>query len=327
MTKQIKGTALLLLAALIWGSTFVAQSVGMDLVGPFTFQATRQILGFIVLLPVIFLRRKANIDPANKDKTKKDFKKLLGYGALCGAILFCACNLQQFGLTMGTTAGKSGFITALYIILVPIAGIFFKKKTGVKVWIAVVLAVVGLYFLCIKENSFTIGKGELLTLACSICFTCHILVIDHVSPKVDGVQLSALQFLFSGLISFVCMLFTETVVMKDVLACWLPICYAGILSCGVAYTLQILAQREIYFRVIKDAVHTACAEATNLREARIGVGKGICNINENRDIETPNGWWIGRHGKGYSNKKMTVIQLIDNAGKKIACGVIRKGRK
>lgn len=244
MTKQIKGTALLLLAALIWGSTFVAQSVGMDLVGPFTFQATRQILGFIVLLPVIFLRDKANSDPGHKTKTKNERRMLLAYGALCGAILFCACNLQQFGLMEGATAGKSGFITALYIILVPIAGIFFKKKTGIKIWIAVVLAVVGLYFLCITDENFTIGKGELLTLTCSICFTAHILVIDHVSPKVDGVRLSALQFLFSGLISLICMLLTETVVWKDVLACWLPICYAGVLSCGVAYTLQILAQRD-----------------------------------------------------------------------------------
>lgn len=239
MSKQIKGTLLLLLAALIWGSTFVAQAVGTDLVGPFTFQATRQILGFFVLLPIIYLRDKAN--PENKTKCSK--KTLLLYGALCGAILFCACNLQQFGLAYGTTAGKSGFITALYVVLVPIVGMFFGKKTNIKVWVAVILAVVGLYYLCISNEKLTIGTGELLTLACAVCFTAHILVIDHISPKVDGVRLSALQFLFSGLLSLVCMLFTETFIWKDVLSCWLPICYAGILSCGVAYTLQIIAQK------------------------------------------------------------------------------------
>lgn len=234
---------MLLLAAIIWGSTFVAQDVSTELIGPFTFQAVRQIMGFVVLLPIILLRSKANSDRANRTKTKKDRLLLLTYGALCGAILFCACILQQFGLK-DTTAGKSGFITALYIVLVPIAGMFFGKKTGLGIWFAVVLSIVGLYFLCIPDNSFTIGRGELLTLACSICFTAHILVIDHIGNRVDGVQLSALQFLFSGLISLVCMFFTEIFVWKEVLRCWLPICYAGILSCGVAYTLQILAQRE-----------------------------------------------------------------------------------
>ena len=243
MSKQLKGTLMLLLAALIWGSTFVAQDVGMDLIGPFTFQAIRQIMGFFVLLPVILLRSKANKDPSKSQDRKKERRILLGYGALCGLILFFACNLQQFGLIY-TTAGKSGFITALYIVLVPIAGTFFGKKGGIGVWMAVLFSVVGLYFLCINGDSFSLGKGELLTLLCALCFTVHILVIDHVSPKADGVALSALQFLFSGLISLVFMIFTETVIWKDVLACWLPICYAGLLSCGVAYTLQIVAQRD-----------------------------------------------------------------------------------
>ena len=221
----------------------MAQDVSVDAIGPFTFQGTRQILGFFVLLPVIALRRKANSDPRHKQQTGKYRKTLLLSGLACGVILFCACNLQQFGLKY-TTAGKSGFITALYIIMVPIAGLLFGKKTGGGIWIAVGLAVSGLYLLCVEKGSFAIGKGELLTLACSLCFTVHILVIDKVSPKVDGVELSALQFLVSGVISVVCMLLTETVVWHDVLACWLPICYAGVLSCGVAYTLQIVAQKD-----------------------------------------------------------------------------------
>jgi len=243
MSKQIKGTLMLLLAALLWGSTFVAQDVSVDLIGPFTFQGTRQILGCLVLLPVIALRRKANNDPHRAQSSGQYRKTLLLSGLACGVVLFAACNLQQFGLKY-TTAGKSGFITALYIVMVPIAGMLFRKKTGAWIWGAVALAVAGLYLLCVEKGSFTIGRGELLTLACSLCFTVHILVIDRVSPKVDGVELSALQFLVSGIISLICMLLTEKFVLADVLRCWLPICYAGVLSCGVAYTLQIVAQKD-----------------------------------------------------------------------------------
>jgi len=243
MSKQIRGTLMLLLTALIWGSTFVAQDVSVDTIGAFTFQGTRQILGFFVLLPLIALRRKANFDPNRRQYQKKYTKTLLLSGLACGVVLFAACNLQQFGLKY-TTAGKSGFITALYIVLVPIAGIFWGRKTGAGIWAAVLLSVAGLYLLCVEKGAFTIGKGELLTLCCSLCFTVHILVIDKVSPRVDGVELSALQFLVSGIVSIVCMLFTESFVLADVLHCWLPICYAGVLSCGVAYTLQIVAQKD-----------------------------------------------------------------------------------
>lgn len=255
MSKQIKGTLLLLLAALIWGSTFVAQDVSVDIIGAFTFQGTRQIIGFFVLLPVIALRRKANLDPGNFEDRSAYRKTLLLSGLACGIILFAACNLQQFGLKY-TSAGKSGFVTALYIVMVPIAGLLFGKKTGKGIWAAVVLAILGLYLLCVEKDSFSIGKGELLTLGCSLCFTAHILVIDKVSAKVDGVELSALQFLFSGIISVVCMFATETVVWRDVLSCWLPICYAGFLSCGVAYTLQIVAQKDTNPTVASIAMST-----------------------------------------------------------------------
>lgn len=232
---------MLLMAAMIWGAAFVAQSVGMVYVGPFTFQAFRQMLGCLVLVPVIVLRDKAGSE-VNRPKTKKDYLLLLGSGALCGLILFCACTFQQIGL-LYTTAGKSGFITALYIILVPVVGIFLGRKAGLNLWISVTLSLAGLYFLCM-DGSFALGKGEVLTLLCALCFTAHILFLDFISPKVDGVRLSCLQFFFCSIISAPFMLLTETVVFKDVLSCWLPICYTGILSCGVAYTLQILAQKD-----------------------------------------------------------------------------------
>lgn len=241
MSKQFKGTAMLLLAAMIWGAAFVAQSVGMDYVGPFTFQAVRQMLGCLVLIPIIILRDKAGSEP-NRPKAGKDYLLLLGSGALCGLILFCACTFQQLGL-LYTTAGKSGFITALYIIMVPIVGVFLKRKAGLNLWVSVALSLVGLYFLCM-DGSLSLGKGEALTLLCALCFTVHILFLDYVSPKVDGVRLACLQFFFCSIISVPFMLLTETVVLKDILACWLPICYTGILSCGVGYTLQILAQKD-----------------------------------------------------------------------------------
>jgi len=244
MSKQIKATIMLLIGALIWGSTFVAQDVGIELVGVFTFQAVRMLMGSLVLLPVILLRDKAAFDKGQQQKSRAERLSLLKYGALCGVLLFFACTLQQAGLVY-TTAGKSGFITALYIILVPITGLFFGKKVSISLAVSAVLAVVGLYFLCVNGGKFSLGRGELLTLACSVCFTVHILVIDRISQKVDGVRLSSLQFFFGGLLSLVCMLLTETFVLADVLRCWLPIVYAGVLSCGVAYTLQIVAQKDI----------------------------------------------------------------------------------
>lgn len=241
MSKQIKGTAMLLLAAMVWGAAFVAQSVGMDHVGPFTFQATRQLLACIVLLPIIVLRDRAGGD-INRPKNKADRITLWKAGFVCGALLFIAASLQQFGL-LHTTPGKSGFITALYVIMVPIFGIFLKKKIPFAVWISVILALIGLYFLCM-DGSMTLGKGELLTLACALCFTFHILFLSHISHKVDGVRLACLQFFFCGLISIPFMLLTEKVNLSDILACWLPICYTGMISSGVGYTLQIVAQRD-----------------------------------------------------------------------------------
>ena len=242
MKTQLKGTALLLLAAMIWGAAFTAQTVGMDYVGPFTFQSVRQLLGCLVLLPVIALRDRTGASRDTRPKTKKDRLYLLFCGALCGTVLFCACSLQQIGL-LTTSAGKSGFLTALYIILVPLVGLFLGKKLHLHILFAAVIALIGLYFLCLTDG-LSVARGEILTIGCAVCFTAHILILDRVSGRVDGVRLSCLQFLFCGLLSVPFMLLTETVAAADILACWLPICYTGLLSCGVAYTLQIIAQKD-----------------------------------------------------------------------------------
>ena len=168
-------------------------------------------------------------------------KELYIGGIFCGLALFVASNLQQFGIQY-TTVGKAGFITALYIVIVPVLGIFLKKTVGVKVWISVLLAVAGLYLLCITEG-FSIGGGDFLVLLCALCFSVHILVIDYFSPRVDGVRMSCIQFFVCGLLSGVGMLLTERFSWSAVVQGWMPVLYAGVFSCGVAYTLQIVGQK------------------------------------------------------------------------------------
>ncbi len=241
-----KSPLLLLLTAIIWGTAFVAQSVGMDHVGGFTFNCTRSLLGGIVLIPCIFLLDKIN----GKEKQEKQEHKnrgsekiLLTGGICCGTALFIASNLQQFGIKY-TSVGKAGFITAMYIIIVPILGMFLKKRTGLRVWISVLLAVAGLYLLCITEG-FSIGMGDFLVLLCAIVFAVHILVIDYFSPMVDGVKLSCIQFLVCGILSGVCMFLFEEPSLPAIGQAWMPIAYAGVMSCGVAYTLQIIGQKDM----------------------------------------------------------------------------------
>lgn len=238
MSKRFTGNLLLLLTAMIWGAAFVAQSVGMDYVEPFTFQACRSLLGSLVLLPVIaVMDRRGN---AKKPSNAAERKHLLLSGLLCGLFLFTACSLQQLGIQY-TTAGKSGFITSLYIILVPLLGLCMKKKVRAWIWGSVALALAGLYLLCGGDLS-SIGKGELLTLGCALAFSFHILFIDRVSAEVDGVRLSCIQFFVMAAISAVVMFAAEHPSLENIARCWLPIAYAGILSCGVAYTLQIIGQ-------------------------------------------------------------------------------------
>lgn len=244
---QLRNSFLLLLTAAIWGVAFVAQSVGMDYVGPFTFNMIRSVIGGIVLIPCIFLLDK--ISPKEKKELsakeqKKERKTLLTGGICCGILLAFATNFQQIGIQY-TTVGRAGFITACYIIIVPLIGItFFKKKCRSTIWLAVILALVGLYLLCITEE-FSIGYGDFLVLICSFLFSLHILVIDYFSPLVDGVKMSCIQFFVCGIVSGIPALFTETIVWTNVLQAWMPVLYAGVMSCGVAYTLQIVGQKNM----------------------------------------------------------------------------------
>lgn len=237
MSKRMIGNIMLLAAAMIWGASFVAQVVGLEYVGPFTFLAVRSLLGSLVLLPVIAILDKTGI--SQKPTSQKEKKTLLMGGCLCGLFLFTACAFQQVGL-MTTEAGKGGFLTALYIILVPVFGLFFKRKVSPWVWLAVMLALVGLYLLC--AGDMTMGVGEILLILCAVAFSGHIMVIDNFSPHVDGVRLSCLQFFVCGLICLVIALFTEDISLATLKQCWIPIAYSGIMSAGAGYTLQILGQ-------------------------------------------------------------------------------------
>lgn len=236
-----KNSAALLLAAFVWGVAFVAQSVGMDYVEPFTFNGIRCLIGSLVLLPCIFFFDRFKTSE-EKEVVKNSRKTLWIGGILCGAILFVATNAQQIGIQY-TSAGKAGFITALYIVFVPIIGIFLKKKCSWNVWVSVVIAVIGFYLLCVKDG-LSLSKGDLWVLVCALVFPFHIWTVNHFAPMVDGVRLSCIQFLVCGILSGICMFFTETPDIGNILQAWMPLLYAGVLSCGLGYTLQIVGQKD-----------------------------------------------------------------------------------
>jgi len=233
---------MLMTTAIIWGAAFVAQSVGMDYVGPYTFNGIRFILGAVVLLP--FMARTKRLSPADESGAAvRPFDRALWLGGIvCGIVLFAASSLQQIGLQTASP-GKAGFITALYILFVPLMGLPFGKKVSPNVWIGVFLSAIGLYLLCMREG-LRLDRGDVAVLLSAVVFSLHIWAIDYLSPKVNGVALSCIQFFVAGALGLAVMLAFEKPVLSQVLACWLPIGYAGFLSCGVAYTLQVLAQRE-----------------------------------------------------------------------------------
>lgn len=245
---SFKGVILLLLTALIWGSSFVSQSEGSKLVEAFTFNAIRTLLGAFFLLPFIFIRDKIQSKKMTGEQIEKrraDDKKILIYGSILGVVLCAATNLQQFAFVdPNHSAGKIAFITAMYMFIVPFLGLFFKKRVSVVTWICVFIALVGLYFLCIDERGFkSISVSDILALLCAVFFSFQILMIEKFAPNYDGIKLSCVQFFVSGLISFVLMFIFETPKLSAIKSACIPILYSGILSCGVAYTLQIVGQK------------------------------------------------------------------------------------
>lgn len=237
----LRQSLILLLTATIWGVAFVSQSVGMDYVGPFTFNAIRSLLGAAVLVPVIFLLKKIRKKQGQEEAGREDRKTLLTGGICCGVILAVASSFQQFGIQY-TTVGKAGFITAMYIILVPLFGFFLKKRVGLKVGVSVVIAVAGLYLLCMTET-LKPEAGDVRVLLCAVVFSFHIMAVDHFSPLADGVKMSCIQFFTCGILCGVCMFLFEKPQLSMILAAWKPILYAGVLSCGAGYTLQIIGQK------------------------------------------------------------------------------------
>lgn len=272
--SRLAGSGILLLTAFIWGMAFTAQSAGMDYVGPFTMNCARSVLGGVALLPLIVWNRvrtgrKRTVSAGETEVREKrnggakdgtalhdsheEMRQMKGAasecsrratligGVCCGAILAVASSLQQIGIIY-TTVGKAGFITTLYIVMVPLMGIFRKKKVSGRVWISVALAAVGMYLLCMNE-SFTVNPGDIYVFGCAIAFTGHILVIDHFSPKADGVAMSCIQFFTCAVLCGAAMLVAETPTWENIRAAAVPILYAGIMSSGVGYTLQIIGQK------------------------------------------------------------------------------------
>ena len=241
--KSLRGSLLLLLGSVIWGAAFVAQRVGMDHVGPYTFNGVRMLLAWLVMVPVtrIFESRAAR----NPEYKAPDTREQRLAGILCGTLLFVATSLQQMGLVT-TTAGKAGFITALYVVLVPVtAWLLFRKNPGRIIWLGVAVAVVALWLLCMPAGGgFQLQGGDLLVLGCAVCFTFQILCVDHYAPRVSGVRLARDEFLVTGGLSMLIALVAETVTAEGIREALIPILYAGVMSGAVGYTLQVLGQRD-----------------------------------------------------------------------------------
>lgn len=232
MNTRIKYNLLLVFAAMIWGSAFVAQKSG-GTIGGFTYNGIRTLLGGLVLIPIYFLLRK-----------NKEMKTSIMGGIFCGLALFIASNFQQFGIN-NTSASKAGFITSLYAIIVPFLSIFLHKKIRPIVWVSVVISLAGLYLLNYSAEGLSINTGDIQLMLCALAFAFQILIIDHYSDHVNGVLMSATQFIVAGLLSIVCMFLFEKPQINDILASWWPIVYAGVFSCAIAYTLQIVGQRYV----------------------------------------------------------------------------------
>ena len=252
MKSKPLNSLLLVITALIWGTAFVAQSKGGDALGAYSFNCLRSFIGFLVVIPVIIVTDR--IEPSKKPKTKADKKRVLLGGIACGIALCVASNLQQLGITLGTPVGKAGFLTSFYIVLVPVAGIFLGRKCSLLVWLGVLLSLTGLYLLCINE-ALTLRTPDILLVLCAVAFTVQIMLIDRIAPTVDPIRMSCIQFLTCGVLTIIPMFLVDMHHSLTGIIEWLPklysldawgsILFAGVLSSGVAYTLQIVGQRNL----------------------------------------------------------------------------------
>ncbi|MDY5122772.1 MAG: DMT family transporter [Treponema sp.] len=244
--SQIKGVLLLLLTSLIWGISFVSQSVGMESVDAFTFMGIRTLMGATVLLPFIIVRdniTKKNMTKEELTERKANDKKTIKYGIIIGIFLCIATNLQQFAFYY-STAGKIAFITAMYMFFVPLVGLFFKKKVPLSTWLCIAAGVWGLFLLCVNPSEFgKFNKGDILALICALFFCFQILLIERFAPSCDGVKLSCVQFYTSGIITAILMFIFEKPEWKAIKSAAIPLLYSGIMSCGIAYTLQVVGQK------------------------------------------------------------------------------------
>lgn len=247
MNTQTKNSLLLLLCSFIWGTAFVAQSAGAGL-GAYTFLAGRSWLAVLVLMPTVWVfdrLRHRQGKPDGRPKTPEERKKLLTAGAVCGTFLFAASAAQQVGITLDPSTAKAGFLTAMYVVLVPVFGLALGRRGNARLWLSMVIAVIGLYLLCMKNGFGSIGRSDWILLSCAVLFAFQIMSVDHFSPQVDGVRLSLLQFFVVAVESTAAAFLFETPTAAELAANALPILYCGVLSSGVAYTLQILGQRDL----------------------------------------------------------------------------------
>jgi drug/metabolite transporter (DMT)-like permease len=268
LSSKLRSDLVLLLAAMIWGFAFVAQRIGMDYVGPFTYNGVRFALGTLVLVPFL-LFRKETAGPLITVSHPADRRRIIMGSFITGLFLFAGVSLQQYGLQF-TTAGKAGFITGLYVVFVTIAGIFFGHRSNVYIWIGIALSLAGLYFLSITKD-FTIVAGDMYVLGCAVAFTGHVLMIAWLSPQMDSIFLAIIQFTICSVLNLLVASAVETIEWNSILAAWLPILYGGALSVGIAYTLQVVAQK---------TAHPAYASIILSLEAVFAVIGGIIILHE-----------------------------------------------
>ena len=266
-TNTVKSDILMLVASAIWGFAFVAQRIGMDYVGPFIYNGIRFALGSLILLPYVLIKRK-NLSG------KRPVKSYLPGCIITGVVVFCGATLQQIGIIY-TSAGKAGFITGLYVILVPIFGIFLHKKTHTGTWIGGLLAIIGLFLLSVKGD-FTISAGDLLILGSAVFWAFHLYLVDEMTSKISAIFLAFIQFAICSIFSLVCAFLFETTSVKSIFDAAMPILYGGLLSVGIAYTLQVIAQKK---------AHPAHAAIILSLEGVFAVIGGIIILNESLEFK------------------------------------------